>query len=137
MKLTLRIVALLLCSLLVFSCATAPRVDSDDPFSAQLDREYAARQNSGDWMLGCAISLVSFVIGGTIVTTLYNTNNVNQGTAIPLLVTSYTLSLASGGLGIYEFVRYKNSFNDYLETLRLQTQYNNAIQWTKKSTDQE
>jgi hypothetical protein len=137
MKRTVRVIAFLLCVLFVSSCATtlAP-VSSDDPFAPQLDREYADRNNAAGWMFGCAISLVAFAIGGTVVTTLYNTNNLDQGAALPLLLTTYTLATCSGGLGVYEFFRYNNSFNDYLETLRLQTQYYNTIEWTKKSMAQ-
>lgn len=118
-------------AILLSSCASVQRMDSDDPFAAELDNLYARRNDSAKWMLACGISLVTFALGGTVVTTRYNMGQMGQGLAVPLIITSYMLSTAAGGVGIYEFVNYNNAFNDYLETLRLQTQYYNTIEWTK------
>lgn len=125
------IVTVAVLAILLSSCAGVQRMDSDDPFAAELDNLYAKRNDSANWMLVCGISLVTFAIGGTAVTTLHNMGQMDQGLAVPLIITSYMLSTAAGGVGIYEFVNYNNAFNDYLETLRLQTQYYNTIEWTK------
>ena len=127
-----------LCILLVFSilgCASVERVSSDDPFSQQLDIEYANRQNAQNWMLTSAIALVIGVIGGTVCTTLGNISQLNQTAAIVGIVTSYSLSRVGAGVGTVELLRWNRAFDEYLETLRLQSQYYNTIEWTKKNPD--
>jgi hypothetical protein len=124
------IIALVAFAFLLSSCATVERTDSDDPFSNQLDTLYAKRVNSGDWTLAFAVILASGVIAGTVGTTLYNTNNLGAGVAIPLIASSYVVSILSAGCGTYTFFNYKKYFNEYLETLRLQTQYYNSVYYS-------
>ena len=130
-------VALAVLASLLASCASVERVSSDDPFAEQLDSLYAKRVSSGDWTLAFAIILAGGVIAGTVGTTLYNTGNMDAGVAIPLIASSYAVSILSGGLGTYAFYNYNKYFNEYLETLRLQTQYYNEIEWTKESARQQ
>src|SRR5208283_4160211 len=95
MKTTIRLLTALVCIALIFSissCATTERVSSDDPFSDQLDTLYAKRLTAQDWLLASAITLALGVISGTICTTLYNTNQLDQTSALIGIVTSYSVS---------------------------------------------
>jgi hypothetical protein len=86
-------------------------------------------------MLTSAIALVIGVIGGTVCTTLGNISQLNQTAAIVGIVTSYSLSRVGAGVGTVELLRWNRAFDEYLETLRLQSQYYNTIEWTKKNPD--
>ena len=137
MKLFTRLFALILCAALCLSvaaCATVARTDSDDPFSNQLDNQYATRTNAQNWMLASAISLALGVVTGTIFTTMSNMNQMSQTTAFFGIIASYSVSTVAAGVGTYELFRWNKAFDEYLETLRLQTQYYNAIEWTNKSS---
>jgi hypothetical protein len=127
------VISLILLSVLLASCVSVERVSSDDPFSNQLDTLYAKRTNAGDWMLACAVILAAGVVSGTVSTTLYNTGNLAPGWAVPLIVASYCVSTIAAGWGTYQFYNFDKYFNEYLETLRLQSQYYNTIEWTKHS----
>lgn len=134
MKLSVRLIAFSLCASLLFSCATVERTSSDDPFSNQLDTLYAKRSNAQTWIFICAVVLATGAISGTVFTTLYNTNNMDPGLAVPLIVASYSVSTLAAGWGTYQFYNFNKYFNEYLETLRLQTQYYNSVYYDRKST---
>jgi|SRR5208283_3761181 len=136
MKATIKLVAFAVVLTFLFSCATVDRVSSDDPFSNQLDTLYSKRQNSEHWIFASALTLAASVITGTVFTTLYNLNKVDSRTATAAIITSYSISALATGWGTYQFFNFDKYFNEYLETLRLQTQYNNAIQWTNKQSGQ-
>ena len=132
------IVRLLIVALVVISiigCASMERVSSDDPFSARLDTLNFNRINAQNWMLASAVTLVVGLIAGTALTTTTNLGTIDQGTGKAWIIVSYSVSTLAAGAGTYFFFDYNRQMNDYLETLRLQTQYNNAIQWgsAKKS----
>ena len=127
MRVISRIIALIVCGVFVFACASVERAESDDPFTNQLDTLYAKRVNNGNWTIAFAVILASGVIAGTVGTTLYNTGNLDAGVAVPLIASSYVISILSAGAGTYTFYNYNKYFNEYLETLRLQTQYYNSV----------
>jgi len=85
-------------------------------------------------MFICAVALATGAISGTVFTTLYNTNNMDPGLAVPLIVASYSISTIAAGWGTYQFYNFNKYFNEYLETLRLQTQYYNSVYYDRKST---
>ena len=127
MRVIPRMIALIICTIFVFACASVERTDSDDPFTNQLDTQFAKRVNNGNWTIVFAVILGSGVIAGTVGTTLYNTSNLGAGVAVPLIASSYVISILSAGAGTYTFYNYNKYFNEYLETLRLQTQYYNSV----------
>ena len=127
MRALTKLTSLVLVGALVASCASVERTDSDDPFTNQLDTQFAKRVSSGNWTIAFAVILASGVIAGTVGTTLYNTGNLDASVAVPLIASSYMISILSTGAGTYTFYNYNKYFNDYLETLRLQTQYYNSV----------
>jgi len=127
MRALTKLTSLVLVGALVASCASVERTDSDDPFTNQLDTQFAKRVSSGNWTIAFAVILASGVIAGTVGTTLYNTGNLDASVAVPLIASSYVISILSTGAGTYTFYNYNKYFNEYLETLRLQTQYYNSV----------
>ena len=127
MRALTKLTSLVLVGALVASCASVERTDSDDPFTNQLDTQFAKRVSSGNWTIAFAVILASGVIAGTVGTTLYNTGSLGAGVAVPLIASSYVVSILSAGAGTYTFYNYNKYFNEYLETLRLQTQYYNSV----------
>jgi hypothetical protein len=119
-----------------FGCATLDRVSSDDPFSARLDTLNSKRVSSQSWMLVSVITLATGFIAGTTFTTLKSLGSIDSKAADPWIIASYSLTGLASGASLYFFLDYNHQMNDYLETLRLQTQYNNAIQWTNKQSGQ-
>ena len=127
MRALTKLTSLVLVGALVASCASVERTDSDDPFTNQLDTQFAKRVSNGNWTIAFAVILASGVIAGTVGTTLYNTGNLDASVAVPLIASSYVISILSTGAGTYTFYNYNKYFNEYLETLRLQTQYYNSV----------
>lgn len=121
---------LLIISLLVSitSCATSPRIRSDDPFSEQLDNLYQKRLFAQRGLTISVISIGVGLIGGTAFATLHSLGAVSNNVYPWGLYSSYGLSVLGVGAGITSFVIWNNSMNDYLETLRLQSQYYNTQQ---------
>lgn len=126
-----KLVAVALLLVCIVSCATVERVSSDDPFSNQLDRLDSNRQHAQDWLLASSITLVVGLITGTVATTLNSLGQIDPGLATGLIIASYSVSTLSAGWGTYQFFVFKNNFDEYLQTLRLQTQYYNTIQFDK------
>ncbi len=122
------LIPLILLASILSACATTPyRVESNDPFSRQLDSLDAKRHNAQAWMLASAISLGVGVGSGTTFSTLASLGSVQPPASTIGLISSYSLSLLAIGVGIWSFLRYNKATNDYLGTLRLETQYYNLL----------
>jgi len=126
-------IAILLLPFVMFAamlsgCSSVPyRAESNDPFSRQLDSLDAQRHNAQGWMLASGIALGVGVGGGTTFSTLSSTGAVQPPASTIGLISSYALSLVAIGVGIWSFIRYQHATNDYLGTLRLETQYYNLL----------
>jgi hypothetical protein len=130
MRKTTIMLSVCLIAVLLFStsCATPPHIESDDPFSQQLDRMYQARLNSRHALTVSVCGLAAGILGATFFATMHGFGNIDDNVYKIGLYSSYGVAVVGTVAGVYSFISWNNSMNDYLETLRLQANYYNAIQ---------
>ena len=124
--------ALVLVMLVVFSfsgCASTDvtPISSDDPFSAHLNDLSVKRLKAEHWLIASAASLAAGAAAGTTFSTLHSLNIAGPPVSTIGVISSYTLSILGAAAGIVWFSRYTAAVNEYLQTLRLETQYYNLV----------
>jgi hypothetical protein len=123
------VILILFSFLFTFSgCASAPKVNSNDPFSERLDSLYQQRKKTNTVLTFSVIGIGTSFIGGSLVATMHGLGNLNQHDYDVGNWIFYSLGTASTLCGVISFVKWDKSMNDYLETLRLQTQYYNIVE---------
>lgn len=122
-------VVLVTAALALGGCATTQNyhLKTNDPFSRQLNDLYAERVNAAHWLLASGGALGVGVTVGTTFSTLHGLGIVAPPASTVGLLSSYAFSLLGAGVGIWAAVRYNRAVNDYLATLRLETQYYNLV----------
>lgn len=123
------IAAALLVAIGLSGCATTGNyhLGANDPFARQLNNLYTQRVNAAHWLIASAGALGAGVAAGTTFSTLHGLGLAGPPISTVGLLSSYGLSLLGVGVGIWAAVRYNRAVNNYLATLRLETQYYNLV----------
>lgn len=124
----MKLAAFLLIALSLASCKTAPFYHGEDPFSGQLDMYYSRQQRSKTGLLFSTIVLAAGITAGSYFTTARSQHFGSTSLNNAGVYSSYALSAAAAGFGIYYFTRWSKNTDLYLATLRLQTQYYNVLE---------
>jgi len=115
-------------TLVLSGCSTFVPTPTSDPFTAQLNRYYAQRKADQAWMIASVSTAAAGAIGATTFNTLNSLNLMDPHAATIGTVISAILGTLAAGSTIWAFVEYDTSNNNYMETLKLQTQYYNLLQ---------
>ena len=109
-------------------CATFVPTPTNDPFTRALDTYYGKRKADQAWMLASVSTAAAGAIGATTFNTLNSLNLMDPHAATIGTVISAILGTLAAGSSIWAFVDYSRANNDYMETLKLQSQYYNLLQ---------
>jgi hypothetical protein len=121
---------LLICAgmLLAASCTTTEfYYTGTDPFSEQLDFYYRRQQVSKTYLLLSSVIFASGFIAGSYFTTARSVDFGNSIVNDAGLYSSYGIATSAAGGGIVSFIYWSKYSDQYLETLKLQTQYYNVL----------
>jgi hypothetical protein len=107
------------------SCFAEPV--SDDPFEMDLN-SYSSQKDFGFTLLVSGVIGVSagFVSGSTFMT-LNSLGTIDPSISTPATITSYAVLSVSTIVAIVGFFIWKDGMDNFLETLRIQAQYNNQV----------
>ena len=109
-------------------CATFVPTPTNDPFTQQLDKLYTQRQQDQTWMIASAATAAAGSVAATTFTTLDSLNKIQPNTANIGTIISYIFTAIGAGSTVWSFIEYNKAVGDYMETLKLQTQYYNLLQ---------
>ncbi len=122
------VLIIVLSFMLIFSsCTSFPRVSSDDPFTNQLDDLYQKRVSDQTKLTFFFVGFLVSSVSGTVISTMHGNGSISDSTAQTGLIAAYSLGAICGGGVVWSYFDYSKDMNDYLETLRLQSQYNNLL----------
>jgi predicted small secreted protein len=130
MKRMSKLVAVLLLILVTLSsCATVPVAgfDDDDPFGPQLADMAMRRENWRDRLFWSVIASAAGFLATSTFITLDGMGVIDENLTTPLTVGGYGLTTAGIGFGVWSYIEHQKATDEYLETLRLSTQYYNLI----------
>jgi len=124
----LSLIPLVLLAATLSACATYVATPTNDPFTRRLDSLYRQRQIDQTWMIASASTTAAGITAGTTFTTLNSLNQMDPHTANIGTIISYIVTALAAGSAVWAFVRWQKAVSDYMETLKLQTQYYNLLQ---------
>ena len=110
---------------IVASIVPAQTYDSitEEQFEIRLDELSRDRSRSMRRMLFGIVGALTGFVGGTVVATLNGAGRITENSATWGTVASYVVAGSGGVFSVWSFVRWRDSTDEYLETLRLQTRY--------------
>lgn len=112
-------------------CASIPPQEyygAEDPFSSQLDHYYVEREKGKRTFLWSVVGVASTLVLASVARTASSMGAVSPTAGTVAEMTGYAAVAAGSITGYLGFRRWEQGSSDYLETLRLQSQYYNLVQ---------